>query len=309
MRKAIVTGSNGFIGKHLVEELLKNKVKVFAILKSENNSIPLEILNHNDIEVIKCDLDNINLLKSIVPEKDIDILYHLAWDGVKPDSRNNLSKQTKNIEYSMNCIKTAKELGVKKVVLLGSTMEFALSKGPINEETAPTPQTAYGSAKIATRYLCEQLSKDLGLHFIYCVVTSVYGVGREDDNVIHYTIKKLLRQEKPFLTKLTQKWDFIHVKDLVRALVAIGISDTKRGFYSVGRGENKPLSMYIGTVSNLIDESIPLGIGEVEYDNNIIPSSCIDTTYLEQDLGFKANIDFEEGIKEVIEYYRRKMPN
>ncbi len=305
LKKAIVTGANGFIGKHLVKELVDKNVKIFAVDKDTlQKSDDLSV--SGKLAYIKCELSEIARLYNLISDRDIDVVYHLAWDGVKPDLRNDFSRQVANIEYSLELIKIAKKIGVKRVILLGSTMEYMYNSKPIDEYALPTPQNAYGSAKLATRYLCAQLAKDLGLDYIYGVTTSVYGIGREDNNVIYYTIQKLLSGAKPSLTRLEQKWDFIHINDLVLALHLLGDCNNPRSFYPIGKGDNLPLSKFVYIVRNLIDKKLPLGIGEVPYADDKLPSSCIDTRYLEEDIGFKANISFEEGIKELIHYYEKK---
>lgn len=302
MRKAIVTGATGFIGRHLIKELLNNDTKVFAVDRAESNTDLLPV--SENVAFIECELSEIMRLSCLITEKDIDIIYHLAWEGVQPDSRDAFSKQTANIEYSLNCIRSAKEIGVKRIVLLGSTMEYLYNSKPIDESAIPTPQNAYGSAKLATRYLCAQLAKDLNLDLIYCAATSVYGVGREDNNVIYYTIKKLLSGVKPSVTKLEQKWDYIHIKDLAAALCAIGQCEKTRSFYALGNGDNLPLSHFIYMIRDLIDKNLLLGIGEVPYNSDKLPSSCIDTSALREDTGFEARTEFKDGIAEMIEYYR-----
>ena len=66
----------------------------------------------------------------------------------------------------------------------------------------------------------------------------------------------------------------------------------------------KNLKYYINIIRDLIDEKLPLGIGDVPYTNNQLPSSCINPQLLNLATGFVANIDFETGIKEVIDYYK-----
>jgi nucleoside-diphosphate-sugar epimerase len=95
---------------------------------------------------------------------------------------------------------------------------------------------------VAARFLCRQLSSSLGVSFIYTVLASLYGVGREDKNVVYYTLDCLLKGQRPSLTKLEQRWDFLHVQDAVAALFAIGEKGHDGGFYPIGNGDNLPLA-------------------------------------------------------------------
>ncbi len=303
MKKAMVTGATGFVGNNLVKKLLSKGIGVIAIVRDRTQAVNT-LPKCNSIDIVECDLQEIAKLGNVNIDKDVDVLYHLAWDGVATDHRNNFSLQLTNVGYSLNCIVAAKEIGIRRVIFLGSTMEYAYNEKPIDETVVATSESAYGRAKIASRNLGAQLANNLGLEFVYAVTTSVYGIGREDNNVIYYVIDKLLNNEKPSLTKMEQKWDFIHINDLTEALFSLGRCEKVRDFYAIGKGDNLPLLNFILMIRDMINPSLPLGLGEVPYTSNNLSSSCINTSALKADTGFEARIDFREGIKEVIDYYR-----
>lgn len=62
-----------------------------------------------------------------------------------------------------------------------------------------------------------------GLDLIWPLITSIYGTGRDDNNLLSYVIKSFLKGEKPSTTKLEQRWDYLHVEDLMRALYLLGL--------------------------------------------------------------------------------------
>ena len=80
MKKAIVTGSNGFIGSNVCKRLCADGIKVFAIVKDENENID-NIKNLSNIEIVYCELDEIETLADIISDRDIDVFYHFAWVG------------------------------------------------------------------------------------------------------------------------------------------------------------------------------------------------------------------------------------
>lgn len=80
MKKAVITGANGFIGTALCKELSAQGVRTIAIVR--NSSInPSEISNLPNLKTICCDLSDIKNLDNYISEKDIDVFYHLAWSG------------------------------------------------------------------------------------------------------------------------------------------------------------------------------------------------------------------------------------
>lgn len=101
----------------------------------------------------------------------------------------------------------------------------------------------------------------------------------------------------------------MNIRDVVDALLLIGEYGRDGAFYAVGKGDNQPLYKYIEIIHNYIDPSLPLGIGEVPYPNDNLPSSCIDLTRLIQDTGFTPKVEFKIGIKEVIDKMKKEIIN
>lgn len=308
MEKVLITGADGFIGQKLVQRMLTEGKQVIGIVYPGNNvyetkGIQSELLN------IKC-LD-LNQVMNHVHEltDDIDVMYHFAWIGVRPEQRNDFDVQMINVNMTLECMKLAKAVGIKKVVLPGSTNEYLFYGKPLNRNATPSPINAYGAVKVALRYLCGEYSRKNDIDFVYSIITGIYSADRKDDNVIYYTIDKLLHREKPSLTKLEQLWDYVYIDDVIDALYRIGEKGKKDAVYAIGHGDNWALSNYIRIIHQKIDSSLPLGIGEIPYSTDMLPSSCIDLTDITRDTGFIPRIDFEDGIEKVIKQMKREMEN
>lgn len=302
MQRVLMTGATGYIGGHLLRRLVAEG-KTVAVLVRDANRLPEDLLPF--LEVVEGDLDHIEALTGRFTGS-YDAFYHLAWQGVTPQMRNDFDVQMQNIPNCVSCVRTAAALNIPRFIYPGSTMEYLYYGKPINAHAVPSCSNGYGAAKIAAHYLSEEMARQLGVGFLYAVTTSVYGVGREDGNVLFYVMEKLLKREKPSVTRLEQPWDYVHIDDLTGALLAIGERGRPGAFYAIGNGENRPLAEYLRLVRDLIDPALPLGIGEVPYAGGRVTSSCIDPTALREDTGFTPAIPFEEGMKEVIQYYKRK---
>ncbi len=296
METVIVSGASGFIGRHLIRYLSAQNVKVYALDVPGRGCL---IANLPSVTVIECDMDHWKEIIHQLPE-DSNAFFCLSWAGVAPEDRNNCDIQFKNVELVLNALQLAVAVHSQRFILPGSTMEYVESGGLINDSSAPSPLNAYGAAKIAARFLCRAKAEELGISFIYTVITGIYSADRKDNNVIYYAITSLLKGEKPSFTRLEQPWDYVHIDDVVRALFLIAEQGKNDAFYSIGHGDNWPLANYIMQIRDLINPNAPLGLGEISYKNDRMPSSCVDLRTLQEDTGFVPQITFETGIKEVI---------
>ncbi len=304
MKKVLVTGADGFIGKNLVHTLLGNDIEVYAVVYPGNNIY--ENVDNENLHVKCLDLSQVMNHVREFP-MDIEVMYHFAWMGVRPELRNDLDVQMVNVNMTLDCMKLAIAIGIKKIVFPGSTNEYLYYGKPLNKDAVPSPNNAYGAAKIALRYLCSDYATRNNIEFVYTIIAGIYAADRRDNNVIFYTIDKLLKKEKPSLTKLEQLWDYVYVDDVMAALVAVGEKGQGGAVYAIGHGDNWELSNYIKIIHQKIDSSLPLGIGEVPYTSDKLPCSCIDLTDIERDTGFRPQIDFEVGITKVINKIQSEM--
>ena len=304
MRSVVITGGDGFIGSHLTKHLIEHGYEVWDIVvKGSHRRHRIDGLEH--VHVVEADINHFQEVVACLPQEPV-AFFHFAWAGVTPDQRSDFVFQMQNIELSTNAVRLAVAVRSKKFIFPGSTMEYVYYGKPIDKDAIPSPPNAYGVAKISARYACQILCKELNIDFLYAVISGIYSEDRNDNNVIYYTIDKLLHREKPSLTKLEQLWDYVHIDDVVYGLQLVAEEGKKNAFYAIGHGDNWPLSNYIYQIRDAIDPNLPLGIGDVPYSNNEMPCSCVNLQPIFEDTGFIPRIPFNEGIKRVISEVRKK---
>lgn len=304
MRTIVVTGATGFLGSHLVRYLSQYDYEIYAVVNPDSSR--KTILSAIDrVHIAEGSLRDTDKLSVLLPQNP-DAFIHLAWAGVSPEQRSDAEMQLSNVPLSRNAVLLAADLHANKFIFPGSTLEYAYYGKPLNEKAVPSPLNPYGEAKLEAKKTCSKLCGELGISFIYPVISGIYSEDRTDNNVIFYTIRTLLNGERPELTKLEQLWDYVHVDDVVYALRLIVEKGRPGAFYAVGHGDNQPLWKYIFTIRDLIDPDLPLGIGAIPYPNGKIPCSCVDLEPLFQDTGYVPQVSFEEGITRVIEAVRSR---
>ena len=143
MKKAIVTGSTGFIGSWLVQELLESNYEVEVVARNKDKLVPESRKRCSIIE---------KSLEELRPEYfdgGADVFFHLAWAGVSSESKNQLDLQLENISVSLNALEIANRIGCKLFVATGTVAEYALCDNVMDMAARQTPNDFYGAAKVS----------------------------------------------------------------------------------------------------------------------------------------------------------------
>ena len=299
MQKVVITGGTGFIGSWLVEEMLEQSIEVIMLVRDASRC---SVATREGVDVVVYYSEEYERLKE--QKEPIDAFYHLGWGGVATQDKNDCQLQMNNISFSMEMLEYAYEIGAAKFIGIGTVAEYSFCENIMDVNAKQTPNDMYGAAKTAVHYLMETRARILGLPFIWTVVPSTFGEGRRDNNIITYTILSLLRGDVPEYGYLTQMWDFLYVKEVVRALRYIGKKGLAGKTYAIGSGVFKPLKDYIMMIRDIINPDLELGIGVKPELSEKVFSSCVSIYDLTKDTGFVPEISFEEGIRKTIEYYR-----
>lgn len=197
MKKVIVTGATGFIGLKLIEKLVCENLKVFAVIRK--NSFKKELLTkYKNIEIIELDMnDYINIDKKI--KESCDILYHLSWSGIRGGDRDNIQKQNLNLINSINLLKSCIKMKCKKVIIAGSQAEYGEILGSITEESICNPINNYGIKKLEFYEEALKICKENNVHLVEARFFSVYGPNDYEKSLITMSISNMLQNKECFL--------------------------------------------------------------------------------------------------------------
>ena len=306
MKKCIVTGASGFVGKHLVRELLSHDVEVYALAGTADSDIPDE--GEACVHWIKGrfpeDTESIRDEILRLGGEAADCMYHLAWCGVAGDQKDDYKLQLSNMDIGMSALSVCEECSCRRFVYLDTVGEYVSVDGLINERQTPSPGDIYGAMKLSVGTVLAVQAGKKQIDMIRAILSSTYGEYRGDQNVITYTIKMLLAGKRPKFGRLEQMWDFLYVKDAAKALYLVGEKGIAGKTYSVGSGKYRKLYQYIMQIRDQIDPSLELGIGELGNRYEKIHNSCVDTFQIQKDTGFYPEYSFREGIDRTIRFYR-----
>lgn len=303
MKSVFITGAGGFIGRRLTEYLLANDVKVTVL------TLPSEVKlfeNNNHLEIVEGNLDNPDDILLKLKNRSFDIMYHLAWLGVSTTYKNDFSIQRKNIDFAFNAFELSKAFGCERVVCTGSVSEYAYADGAVDGKQPPSPGDMYAATKATVHTYFELLARQQGIGFNWVLIPSIYGPGREDNNLITYTINALLDKKTPSFTKLEQMWDYVYIDDVIRSLYLVGLKGSGIKTYVTGYGQARPMHEYVKIIRDAIDPSAKLGVGNLPYKTSRVDNAIVNISELQKDTGFAPKVDFETGILRTIDYFKQK---
>lgn len=294
MKKAIVTGANGFVGGAVTRELINNGYKVIALdLEGHNGNLPED----DNVVFYPFSLDNAAELKERLQEKDIDIFYHFAWAGSAGAARADTSLQLKNAQWTIDCLRLAKELGCSRFVNAGSIMELETIKAVFNPGNKPGLGYIYGSGKLVAHTMCKSVAADIGIDLVWAMITNAYGVGERSPRMVNTTIQKCIRGEAPQFTAGTQNYDFVYIDDVARAFRLIGENGKAFHEYLIGSSHAKPLKEFLLEMKAAIAPDLDFIFGDIPFTGVNQPLEDFDCSETEKDTGFKAEISFGEGCR------------
>lgn len=302
MKKALVTGANGFVGSALVRELIANQVEVIALDQDGcNNNIP------SGARFIPCDLNDANEIFKFISDNDIDVFYHFAWVGLTGEHRGNAYLQLNNVKLTIDCLYLAKKIGCSKFICAGSIMEYEALAAVFEQKKQPGIGYVYGGAKIAARTMCKCTAAEIGIDLVWAEITNAYGAGEISDRFINTTIRKIINHEPLQFTSGTQNYDFVYITDVARAFYLLGENGKSFCHYLIGSSNAKPLREFVLEMKASIAPEQDFVFGDVPFTGTNLPIENFDCSITEQDTGFKASVSFAEGVKLTMNWLKEQL--
>ncbi|TSD03642.1 MAG: NAD-dependent epimerase/dehydratase [Parcubacteria group bacterium Athens0714_26] len=297
--RIFITGGTGFIGKYVVEELARKNYDILILSRESNTELFRDFKN---ISFIKGDLSELHLFKNKLRKFKPEFAIHLAWEGI-PDYGAETS--LKNLMNSIALIMTLCELGCKRIVSVGSCWEYRGHTGKISEgvKLNVAAFNAFVAAKTSLYCFASEMIKKYNIQFIWVRPFFVYGLGQKKTSLIPYIINCFKNGKRPIINNLYGGNDFINVKDVANAMVAILDKNNfanKNSVYNIGSGH----IVRIQEILKMIYDFYNLKFRIKKSHNKITHGEIYaDISSIKRDVGWRPRISIKKGIKEMIEYY------
>ena len=298
MKKAIITGANGFVGSALAKTLLGQGISVTAIDVS-GERLPKEA------EYICCDIAEIDQAGVGIQASEDAVFYHLAWRGSAGAERGDYIVQTENIRNAVKCLYTAKDIGCTRFVFAGTIMEHESYYAAFDQKNKAGTGYIYGASKYLAHTACKAIAADLGIDFIWAGLTNAYGAGELSVRLINATLRKVINNEPLEFTSGTQNYDFVYIDDAAMAFYHIGKYGKPFCEYIIGSGDAKPLREFLLEIKASVAVNKEFRFGDVAFTGVNMPLSVFDCSMTKNDTGFEAKIPFTMGIRQTMDWLIR----
>jgi UDP-glucose 4-epimerase len=307
--RALVTGGAGFIGSHLVEELLRMGASVrvldnFSSGKREN----LEAF-HGDLEILEGDLRDEEAVKAAI--RDVELVFHLAAFISVPQSMVDPEECfTVNVAGTIKLLEAARRAGVHKIVLSSSTAVYGNPDTfPTGEEAPQRPLSPYALSKQVNELYARLYTQTFNLPVTALRYFNVYGPRQRPDSdyaaAISIFTRRLVNGEPiTIFGDGKQSRDFIFVKDVVRANLRASESDSAGEVFNVCTGCETSLLDLLETLSEVFHRQPEVRF-EAPRPGDIYRSKG-DPEKAAAILGFRASTSLTSGLAQTIQWMKSK---
>ena len=302
--KVLVIGGAGFIGLHVVEQLLEQDwtVRIVDNMGRGDRDRAAELAKSGRVDVIDQDTRNGAAVYSAM--KGYDYVIHLAADSINKSVADPYSSIDINMVGSHNVFAAAADLGVKRIVVASSASVYGdPQKLPMHEDDKLDPLTPYCIGKRTGEDLLGYYGRSRGLSWIALRFFNVYGEGQKTTayytSVINHFVNRLKNGEAPIIDgEGKQSMDFIHVRDIARAVVLSLTSETGNVPINVGTG----IDTTVAELAHILIDAVGVDVEPQFNPRDVLVSRrAADTTRAKDIIGFEATIPVREGMTALVQ--------
>jgi UDP-glucose 4-epimerase len=307
-RHALVTGGGGFIGSHLVDQLVGAgwAVRVLDNFATGRRSNLLHI--QDEIELVEGDIQSYERVHNAVRGRDV--VFHLAALPSVPRSlQDPLTSNASNITGVLNVLLASRDAGVRRVVYASSSSIYGANPELPKRETAlPTPISPYAVAKLAGEGYCQSFATVYGLETVALRFFNVFGPRQDPRSqyaaVIPNFISALSAAQPPTIFgDGEQSRDFTYIDNVIAANLLAAEADGVAGrIYNIACGERVSINQLFAELRSVLDSQIDAihdspRAGEVKH-------SCADISRAKEELGYRPLVGLEEGLTRTVDHFR-----
>lgn len=299
----MVTGGTGFIGSHVVRQLLNSGRDVAVVTRSAGG---VDRLGHvpDAVALIRADLTDSASVRRALSDWRPDACIHLAWfaePGQYLQSLENLSA----LGSTLTLLQELADVGCTRVAMAGTCAEYDSSRGWLREDSPTDPQTLYAATKLSAALITREVARIKGLQLAWGRVFYPYGPGEDERRAVPAAIRSLLAGIPFGTTAGAQVRDYIHAEDVALAFVCL-IDESASGVYNISSGIPITMRRVMDTIGEIIDGTDLIRFGALPYREWDPMFVCGDDSRLRK-LGWAPRYSLHTGMEQTIAWWRARL--
>lgn len=305
MKNCLILGGDGFIGSHLVEDLLQRgyTVKVFGRIKN-NKTKNLQHVK-KDIEIISGDFANVQDVEKAL--KKVDYVFHFISASTPASSLHKPKEEIElNVLFTINLLQLCVKSNIEKIVFpsSGGSIYGNFSRGKAAEEAALNPISPHAIGKMFIEQFLHYYHLHHKLDYIIYRISNIYGerqLGKKQQGIIPTILNKAIKKEAVEIYGNTIR-DYIYVKDVTTFIASNFNKKHKYRIYNLGSGKGIKLTDLVHRIS----EQTKLKIRTKKLTRRPIDINRIilDTKRIREEFDFTPKTSLKSGIKKIHAYFR-----
>ncbi len=300
-KKVLLTGANGFIGRHAIPFLVKLGYEVHAVFYPNDSGLN----EGKNIFLHRCNLLNMEEQKQLLAKIKPTHLLHFAWYAV-PGKYWTSIENLRWVQASINLLIDFIENGGTRTVFAGSCAEYDWSYGYCFEGITPTrPQTLYGTCKDSLQGILSQFSKQTGISSAWGRIFFLYGPYEAKIRLIPSVVISLLQNQPARCTHGNQIRDFLHVEDVASAFVGL-LESNIEGPINIASGQPIALKTVVKQIAIYLKQLDLLELGSMPVPNNEPSLLVANVERLTKEVGWTPHYTLNEGLMQTIEWWRNR---
>lgn len=298
LKKVLLTGASGFIGRHAIQGLVQRGYEVHAISRQ---------CKANDAQVAfhQADLFDIAQLETIIRTVKPSYLLHLAWD-VEPATYMKSLGNFRWVRASMELLEFFQFYGGVRAVVAGTCAEYDWRYGYLSEKLTPqNPSSNYGIAKHALHEVIDAFSLSTSLSLAWGRIFFLFGPYEAEARLVSSVIRSLLADSPACCTHGKQYRDFLYVEDVADAFCAL-LDSNVIGAVNIASGEPLRIRELVQIIADIIGKPELLQMGVIEARPDEPSFICANTDRLANEVGWKPGYEISEGIEKTISWWKNR---
>ena len=302
------------MGPHIVRKLLEDKAVEHVIIPSTGISSAVFDsfgIVSNKVKLIHGDIRKYSFVQKLFNEYEFDTVFHLAAVSEVRECQNNakLAFDT-NIGGTVNILEAARGCNYTKAVVVSSSYRvYGKSPLPYREDYPLKDKGTYETSKICADLIARSYFNNYKLPVVVTRCSNLYGPGDlHCSRIIPNTIRLALRGEPPVVYTSAKNLirEFLYIEDAVRAYFALveNIDKTAGEAYNIGSGEKTSIDELVKEILNTVSPHIQISYEENNFSE--IMNQYLDSSKIENDTGWSAQIALAEGLNRTVQYYKEQ---